>query len=265
MKIAVCVKQVPDAEARLRIRGDGAWIEEEGVTFVLNETDTYAVEEALQIAERTGGEVIAFCLGPERAREAVRKVLALGAARAVFLSEPALLGGDALATGRALAAAIRAEGVDLVLTGSASTDLGFAATGSVIAGELGWPHAWLVVGVELAEDRKSVRVTREMESGMNESSRIALPAVLQVQGGINQPRYASLKGIMAAKRKEIRDVAAGDLGIDPSRLGRAGSRLETVSVALPVSGREVEWIEGDAAAVAAVLVTKLEQEAKVLR
>jgi len=100
---------------------------------------------------------------------------------------------------------------------------------------------------------------------MNESSRIALPAVLQVQGGINQPRYASLKGIMAAKRKEIRDVAAGDLGIDPSRLGRAGSRLETVSVALPVSGREVEWIEGDAAAVAAVLVTKLEQEAKVLR
>ena len=146
MKIAVCVKQVPDAEARLRIRGDGAWIEEEGVTFVLNETDTYAVEEALQIAERTGGEVIAFCLGPERAREAVRKVLALGAARAVFLSDPALLGGDALATGRALAAAIRAEGVDLVLTGSASTDLGFAATGSVIAGELGWPHAWLAPG-----------------------------------------------------------------------------------------------------------------------
>jgi electron transfer flavoprotein beta subunit len=265
MKIAVCVKQVPDTEARLRVGADGTWIDEEGVAFVLNESDEYAVEEALQIGERTGGEVIAFCLGPERSREALRKVLALGAARAVSLSDPALLGGDALATGRALAAAIRQEGADLVLTGSASSDLGYAATGSVIAGELGWPHAWLVMGVELAEDRKSVRITREMEGGMNERSAVALPAVIQVQAGINHPRYASLKGIMAAKKKEIREVAAADLGVDAGRLGRAGSRLETVAVALPESGREVEWIAGDAAAVAATLVTKLEKEAKVLR
>ena len=137
MKIAVCVKQVPDTEARLRVNREGTWIEEEDVPFVLNESDEYAVEEALRLAESTGGEVVAFSLGPDRTREAIRKVLALGASRAVALTDPALQGGDALATGRALAAAIRAEGVDLVVTGSQSGDLGYAATASVIAGELG--------------------------------------------------------------------------------------------------------------------------------
>jgi len=117
MRIAVCIKQVPDTEARLRVRRDGTWLDEEDLPFVINESDEYALEEGLSLAEKTGGEVVVVSLGPERVREALRKALAVGAARAVHLKDPAFLGGDALATGRALAAALRRESFDLVLTG----------------------------------------------------------------------------------------------------------------------------------------------------
>src|SRR5689334_14462297 len=246
MKIAVAIKQVPDTEARLRVSRDGRWLDEEDLPFVINESDEYALEEGLSLAEKSGGgEVVLVSLGPERVREALRKGLAVGAARAVHLKDPAFLGGDALATGRALAAAIKKESFDLVLTGSQSDDVGYAGTGSVLAGELGWPHVWLVMGVELEEGGRSAKVTREMESGMNEIVRLPLPAVLEVQAGINHPRYASLKGIMAAKKKEIAEVAAADLGLDPGAVGAAGSRLEIVSVSLPESGAGAQMIEGD--------------------
>jgi electron transfer flavoprotein beta subunit len=263
MRIAVCIKQVPDTEARLRVSRDGRWLEEEDLPFVINESDEYALEEGLALAEKTGGEVVLVSLGPERVREAIRKGLAVGAARAIHLKDPAFLGGDALATGRALAAAIQRESFDLVLTGSQSDDVGYAGTGSVLAGELGWPHVWLVMGVELEADGKSARVTREMESGMNEIVRIELPAVLEIQAGINHPRYASLKGIMAAKKKEIAEVSPGDLGLDPGQVGAAGSRLEIVSVALPDSGTGAQMLEGDPKQQAAALVQKLRIEARI--
>jgi len=264
MKIAVCVKQVPDTEARLRVSADGKWIDEEDVSFVLNESDEYALEEGLRLAEATGGEVVAFSLGPERVREALRKALALGAARAVHLGDPAFLGGDALATGKALAAAVAREGFDLVLTGSQSDDQGFGATGSVLAGHLGWPHAWLVMGVVAEEGGKTLKVTREMESGMNEVFRLELPAVLEIQAGINHPRYASLKGIMAAKKKEIAAVAPGDLGLGADQVGAAASRLEVLSIGFPESGAGAQMIEGDAATAAKTLVEKLQKEARVI-
>jgi electron transfer flavoprotein beta subunit len=267
MRIAVCIKQVPNSEARLRLSRDGRWLDEEDLPFIVNESDEYALEEGLRLAERTGGEVVAFSLGPERVREALRKALALGAVRAVHLADPAFAGGDALATGRALAAALGREKFDLVLTGSQSDDVGFGATGSVIAGHLGWPHVWLVMGVELepAEGAPvSVRVTREMESGINEISRLRLPAVLEIQAGINHPRYASLKGIMQAKKKEIAVLTAVDLGLDAAQVGAQGSRLEIVSVAFPASGRGAQIIEGDAKAAAVTLVEKLQKEARVI-
>ncbi len=264
MKIAVCVKQVPDTETRLRVAKDGRWIEEEDQPFVLSENDEYALEEGLQIAERSGGEVIVFSLGPERVREALRKTLALGAARAVLLSHSAFAGGDALATGAALAAAIAREGCELVLTGSQSGDAGWGSTGTVLAGCLGWPHAWLVMGIQLEEGAKSARVTREMESGLNEIFRISLPAVLEIQAGINHPRYASLKGIMAAKKKEILELGPGDLGLEESAVGAAGSRIEIVSVAAPEAGGGAQIFEGDAAAAAKALVEKLHGEARVI-
>jgi electron transfer flavoprotein beta subunit len=264
MKIAVCIKQVPDTEARLRVSRDGRWLDEEDLPFVINESDEYALEEGLSLAEKSGGEVVVLSLGPERVREALRKALAVGAARAVHLKDPAFLGGDALATGRALAAAVSREGFDLVLTGSQSDDVGYAGTGSVLAGRLGWPHVWLVMGVEVEEGGKSAKVTREMESGMNEIVRVPLPAVFEIQAGINHPRYASLKGIMAAKKKEIAEVTPADLGLASSEVGAAGSRLEIVSVALPDAGAGAQILEGDPKQAAATLVQKLRNEARVL-
>jgi len=262
MRIAVCLKQVPDSEARLRVARDGRWIDEEEVPFVINEGDEYALEEALRIAEATGGEVAVISLGPDRVKEALRKALALGAARAVHLSDPAYQGGDAFANGRALAAAIRQEGFDLVLSGSQSDDVGTSATATVVAAELGWPHAWLVMGVEVEEG--SLKLVREMEGGLNELLRVKLPAVVEVQAGINHPRYASLKGIMAAKKKPVTTPAPADLGLDPSTVGAAGSRVEIVSVDLPESGEGATMLEGDAATAAAALVEKLRQEARVI-
>jgi electron transfer flavoprotein beta subunit len=264
MRIAVSIKQVPDIEARLRLSGDGTWIDEEDLSFVINESDGYALEEALQIAERTSGEVVVFSLGPERVREALRKALALGAVRAVHLKDPAFLGGDSLSTGRALAGAIAAGDFDLVLTGSQSDDVGYGSTGSVIAGELGWPHAWLVMGVELDESGKTVKVTREMEAGMNEISTLELPAVLEIQAGLNKPRYASLKGIMQAKKKEISEPGPGDLGLAAETLGESGARIEVLSVAFPETGKGAQIIEGDAETAARTLVEKLQKEARIL-
>jgi electron transfer flavoprotein beta subunit len=263
MRIAVCIKQVPDTEARLRVAKDGRWIDEADLPFVINESDEYALEQGLRIAETTNGEVVVFSLGPERVREALRKALALGAQRAVHLGDAAFEGGDAVATGLALAAAVRREAFDLVLTGSQSEDAGYGSTGSILAANLGWPHAWLVMGVEI-EAGGTARVVREMESGMNEILRLQLPAVLEVQAGINQPRYASLKGIMAAKKKEIASVTPADLGLDGAQVGRAGSRIEILSVALPEAGRGARMLQGDVKAVAQELVSLLQREARVL-
>jgi electron transfer flavoprotein beta subunit len=264
MKIAVCIKQVPNTEARLRVSRDGKWVEEEDLPFVINESDEYALEEGLRLAEKTGGEVVVFSLGPDRVKEALRKALAVGAARAVLLSDPAFSGGDAMATGKALAAAIARDSFDVVLTGSQSDDVRWGGTGSVLAGHLGWPHVWLVMGVELEDGNKSAKVTREMESGTNEVSRVALPAVFEIQAGLNHPRYASLKGIMAAKKKEIAEVKAADLGLDASEVGAAGSRIEIVSVSFPDSSKGAQILQGDAKAVAQQLVDKLQKEARVL-
>ena len=216
------------------------------------------------MAEATGGEVVVFSLGPERVREALRKALALGATRAVHLMDSAFDGGDAASTGRALAQAIAREEFDLVLTGSQSDDAGFAATGSIIAGHLGWPQAWLVMGVEVEEGQQSARVVREMESGVNEIVRISLPAVLQIQAGLNHPRYASLRGIMQAKKKELTELDAAALGLEAEEIGSEGAHIELLSVAFPDSGGGAEMLEGDAATAAAALVDKLEREAKVL-
>ena len=264
MRIAVCIKQVPDTEARLRVRADGSWIEEDDLPFVINESDEYALEEGIALAEKTGGEVVVFTVGPARAAEALRKALALGAARAVHLADAAFLRGDAVSTGRALAAAVAREQCQLAFTGSQSDDLGYGATGTVMAATLGWPHAWLVMGFSLEEGGQSCRVVREMESGKNELLRIRLPAVIEVQAGINHPRYASLKGIMAAKKKPLAEVSPSDLGLAPDALGAAGALVELVGVKSPSSGGGAQILPGDAATAAKALVEKLRNEARVL-
>ncbi len=264
MKIGVLIKQVADTEARLRLAADGRWIDEEETTFVINEGDEYAIEEAISIAEESGGEVVAVSIGPDRTREALRKALALGAQRAVHLSDAAFQGGDPWANARALAAVVKREGFDLVLSGSQSADAGFGATGTLLAGMLDWAHAWLVVGLELEDGGGAAKVTREMEAGKNELLRVQLPAVIEVQAGINQPRYASLKGIMQAKRKELAELAPGDLELGADQVGAAGSKLEVLSVSVPPKGEGAQILEGDPESVAQQLVEKLRTEARVL-
>ncbi len=263
MRIAVCIKQVPDTEARLRVRGDGLWLDEDGLPFVINESDLQALEEALRIAENSGGEVVVYSLGPARVKDALLKALALGAVKAVHLSDEAFQDGDALATARALHAAIAREDFDLVLTGSQSDDTGYGSTGSVLAGHLGWPHAWLVMGVEV-EEGGTLKVIREMESGTNEILRLSQPAVIEVQAGINHPRYPKLPAIMKAKKKPQEHPTPAELGLDAAAVGVAGSRLEVVSVDFPQSGQGAQMIEGDPATVARILVEKLQKEARVL-
>ncbi|MEM7586038.1 MAG: electron transfer flavoprotein subunit beta/FixA family protein [Acidobacteriota bacterium] len=264
MRIAVCIKQVPDAEGRLKVAADGKWIDEDEIQFVINESDQYALEEALTLTEAHGGEVVVLSLGPDRVQDALRKALALGAKRAIHLEDSAFQGGDAHATARALAAAIQAEECDLVLTGAQSDDAGYGSTGSVLAGLLGWPHAWLVMGLEVEEGGTSAQVTREMESGMNELFRLQLPAVIEVQAGMNHPRYASLKGIMQAKRKPVDRPTPDDLGLTADQVGAAGSRLEIVDVAFPETDAGAQIFEGDAATAAKALLEKLRNEARVL-
>jgi electron transfer flavoprotein beta subunit len=264
MKIAICLKEVPDTEARLRVSKDGRWIDEEDLRYVINESDLHALEEGLRIVEAQGGEVLVFNLGPERAKESLRKALSYGAERAVHLADPAFAGGDAIATARALAAAIKREGVDLVLAGSQSDDVGYGSTASMLAGFLGWPQAWLVMGVELEPATGTAKIKREMESGMNEIFRLKLPAVIEVQAGINHPRYPTLKGIMAAKKKTIDSPSPADLGLDPATVGVAGSKLEILSVGFPETSKGAQILQGDAATATRLLVEKLQREARVM-
>ncbi len=265
MKIVVCIKQVPERDARLRIGSDGRSIDETGVATEINESDQYALEAGLRLAESQGGEVVALCLGTEKSEESVRRALAMGAARAIHLNDPAFQGGDAAATGRALAAAIAAEeGVDLVLSGLQSDDAGWSQTGLLVAERLGWPSATLIMEIDPPADGR-IGVKRELESGWFQRITLPLPAVLTIQSGIYPVRYATLKGIMGAKKKEIAKRSPADLGLDPGEVGAAGRKIELRRLYVPEKTTEAHMIPGDDPAKAAgILIEKLQQEAKVL-
>ena len=268
LRIGVCIKQVPDTDAQLRIADSGRHIDDRDVNWVISSCDLCALEEALlltEAAEQAGGErpeLVAFSLGPARVEEALRKALALGADRAVHLADDAFRGGDALADGRALAAAVGREECDLVIAGAQSDDLGQGATPAVLAQVLGRPYAWLVMAVDMETENRSVRVVRELEAGMNEVLRLDLPAVLAVQAGINKPRFASLRGTLQARRKPLELVDCSNLGLDPKSVGKAGAGIETTAIRLPPTGGSGLLIDNTSPeAAAAELIAHLEREA----
>ena len=263
MKIVVCIKQVPERDARLRVGADGASVVETDVATEINESDQYALESGLRLAESEGGEVVVACLGPERAEEAIRRALAMGAQRALHLVDPAFQNGDAAATARALAAAIEPEQPGLVLTGLQSDDAGWAQTGVILAATLGWPSATLIMEIEPPEEGR-IKVKRELESGWFQWITLTLPAVLTIQSGISSVRYATLKGIMGAKKKEIRKLAPSDVGLSDDQVGKAGREVEVTRLYVPEKAKTAEIIEGDAVTAATTLVEKLQKEAKVL-
>ena len=206
MKIAVCIKQVPTREWQPRVNDDRTWIRDQDASFEMNEPDAYALEEALRLKEKHSGEVVVCSAGPARVAQVIREALARGADRALHVEDDGLASADAFVTSEALASAMKSEQFDLVLTGLQSDDQGFAQVGVVLAERLGLPHATIIMEVQV--DGGALRVKRELEGGWFQWVAMPLPAVLTIQSGINQLRYATLKGIMAAKKKEIRKSAA---------------------------------------------------------
>lgn len=259
MKIVVCLKQVPSRDAILKLNADSTWIQEADIGYEVNEPDVYALEEGLQLKEKLGGEVIVCSLGPARASQAIKEALAKGADRALHLDDPAFAGLDAHGTARVLAAAIRKENPDLVLTGLQSDDFGFAQTGVILAEMLDLPHSTIVMEIQ-AEGEKS-RVKRELEGGWFQWIEMPLPAVLTIQSGINKPRYATLKGIMAAKKKPLQTLAAEDLGLDAEALK---PRQVISRVYVPQKSAQTEFIEGRPKEIAEQLVDKLKNQARVI-
>ena len=210
MKIIVAIKQVPERDAQFRIDASAKWIEEADLQFSLNESDAYALEEALQLKEKHEGEVIVLSAGPERVGTTIREALAKGADRAINIACDDLGARDALGVARLLAAAIQQESPDLVLTGLQSEDLGFGQTGVILAELLGLPHATLILHVEKTDSGLTVK--RELEEGWFQEVSLPTPAVLTIQSGGNKLRYATLMGIKRAKLKEVRQLAATELG-----------------------------------------------------
>ena len=210
MKIIVAIKQVPVRDSQLRVDANGRWIQEADLSFEINEPDAYALEEALQLKEKHGGEVVALCAGPARAAQTIREALAKGADRAIHIEEENLNTLDTLGVAKLLAGAVKAENPDLILTGLQSDDLGYGQTGVVLAELMGIPSSTIIMQVEVSE--KSIRVKRELEDGWFQHITMPLPAVLTIQSGINKLRYATLMGIKKAKSKEIKRVTLAELG-----------------------------------------------------
>jgi electron transfer flavoprotein beta subunit len=259
VKILICLKQVPSREAILRLNAAGTWIQDSDISFEVNEPDTYALEEALRLKEKHGGEVVVCSLGPARAQQAIKEALAKGADRALHLDDPAFSGLDPLGLARALAAAIRRENPDLVLTGLQSDDSGFAQTGVLVAELLGLPHSTIIMEIQVEEGRLNVK--RELEGGWFQWIEMPLPALLTIQSGINTPRYASLKGILAAKKKPLEKLTAADLGLRAEDLA---PRQRISKVYVPTKKAQTEFLEGSPKEIAARLVDKLKNEARVL-
>jgi electron transfer flavoprotein beta subunit len=253
LKIAVCIKQVPTREWQPRLNDQKTWIREQDVSYEMNEPDAYALEEALRLREKHSGEVVVCSAGPARVQTVIREALARGADRAIHVQDDSLGAADAFVIADALAAAMTDEKFDLVLTGLQSDDQGHGQTGVILAERLGIPSSTIIMDVQI--ENNALRVKRELEGGWFQWIAMPLPALLTIQSGINQLRYATLKGIMAAKKKEIRKASLPD-GLQPSQ--------QIVSLAVPTRSKQTQMITGSPADAAKELVRRLREEARTL-
>jgi electron transfer flavoprotein beta subunit len=256
MKIIVCIKQVPERDAPVRIDSSGKWIQESDIQFAMNESDAYALEQALQLKERNGGEVVVLCAGPDRAGTTIREALAKGADRAIQVESETLNQLDALGVAQLLAFAAKQESPDLVLTGLQSDDLGYGQTGVIMAELMGLPHSSLILNVEKTDT--GITVKRELEEGWFQDIQLPLPAVLMIQSGGTKLRYATLMGIKKAKTKELKKLSASDLATTEA----PSAVLEKIS--LPQKQKSTQIIPGSPKEAAAALVEKLRFEVRVL-
>jgi electron transfer flavoprotein beta subunit len=254
MKIAVCIKQVPTRDWQPRLNDAKTWIREQDATYEMNEPDAYALEEALRLREKQGGEVVVCSAGPSRVAQVLREALARGADRAIHVEDEGLGNADAFVIAGALASAMQDEHFDLVLTGLQSDDQGFAQTGVILAERLNRSHATIIMDVQV--NGGQLRVKRELEGGWFQWVDMAMPAVLTIQSGINQLRYATLKGIMAAKKKEIRKSPLPAATAAKSRI---------VALYPPEKAKKTHMISGSPAEAAKDLVRRLRDDARVIQ
>jgi electron transfer flavoprotein beta subunit len=256
VNIIVCVKQVPAKDAPLAIAADGTWIRESDIGFEMNEPDTYALEEALRLKEKHGGEVVALSMGPERVKQTIKEALAKGADRGIHVVDDKFFALDPLGSAKSLAAALKGQKFDLLLTGLQSDDHGFGQTGVLLGELLGLPHATIIMQIDVVGER--MKLKRELEAGWFQWVELPLPAVLSIQSGINKVRYATLKGIMGAKKKEITTIPRESLGVsvEPTQ------KLDRIYV--PQKTKKTEFITGTPKEAATKLVEKLKHDARVL-
>ena len=253
MKILVAIKEVPSRDSHLRVASSGKWIEEDSLSYEINEPDAYALEEALQLKEKHGGEVVVLCAGAERASQTIREALAKGADRAIHILLEEMT--DTLGLARLLANAAASEKPDLILTGLQSDDLGSGQTGVVMAELLGLPHSTIIMQVDVSPAK--IRVKRELENGWFQHIEMPLPAVLTIQSGLNKLRYATLMGIKKSKNKEVKKLSVTDLGGIPANV------VTTGRIYVPQKNKQTQIFEGDPKTAAAQLVEKLKFEARI--
>ena len=244
MNIVVCVKQVPDTWSERTLRAADSNLDRDAADAIINELDEYAIEEGLQLAEAHGGEVTILSMGPQRASESIRKALSMGADKAIHLVDDALAGSDAIQTSAAIAAVLQRSGFDLVILGSESTDARMGVLAAMLSERLGVPQLSFASKVET--DGKSISIHRQMDYGYD-TVEASLPAVVSVVEKINEPRYPSFKGIMAAKKKPVETLSLADAGIDPSSVGlaAAGSAVVSFEKAPPRQAGTVVTDDGD--------------------
>lgn len=255
MKIAVLVKQVPGTESSLFIRDEKNWIDESTTTFVMNPPDNFALEEALMIKEKLNkGEVVVVSMGPSRSQKVIREALAKGADRGIHIEEGDNFEKDPLSLSKVFASVLEDEKFDLIFTGLQSDDTGMGQTGVLIGELLKMSTATLVIETDCMES--NIKVKRELESGWFQWVTLPLPASISIQSGLNTPRYPSLKGIMGAKKKEIKIISSNDFVSSPMQ------KIETVF--LPETSKQTEYIEGSSDEIATRLVDILKKEIKVV-
>ena len=260
MKVFTCLKEVASRETRFQINDEENWIKSEDLTHEINECDEYSIEEALRIKEAHGGEAVILNIGTVGNEKSIRKGLAMGCDRAIQVVDPERRANSPHAAARVLAEVLKQESFDLILAGTQSDDMAYAQTGVILAELLDLPHATIVMEVEAQPEKGSIKVLREMESGSFQWVELPLPAVLAIQAGSSQIRYPSLKGIMQARKKEIRRVEIDELNISWSEI----PRIDVRRLYVPQAASHAEMLEGDATTVVATLVEKLRKEAKVI-
>lgn len=256
MKVMVCLKQVPHQDARLDVKADGSWIQEDNIKFEINSYDTYAVEEALRLKDKAGAEVVVVSIGPDRVTQALRTALGMGADRAIHVNDPAAIGADSLGTAKILAAIAKAENADVIFAGFMADDGNGAAIPPMVAELLDIPSATGVLAMNL--DGETVKAERELEGGALEVVEMPKPCLIAIQSGANQVRYASLKGIMQAKKKPVDVKSLADLGL-AGTVGGANNKTAIKKIYMPKKGDSAEILKGSTAEIVAQLVTKIKE------